>query len=136
MSAAPAPIEYLYGIEAGHEFGNDWIPTRVIRFRITKKTPRRVYYLPREFGRLQERFVDRAVLERDGEVWRKSAGWWEPDIRVYLNEPVLETAAAPDLGALKAAMAAAHPDRGGTDEEFIAARRRYEQARARAGTQQ
>jgi hypothetical protein len=121
-SAAPAKTEYVYGIEAGHELGNEWIPTQVIRFRITKKTPRRIYYLPRDWGRPEERFVDRAVLERDGEVRRKSAGWWEPDFTVYLAEPVLEDVPRPDLGELKAAMAAAHPDRGGSDEDFIVAR--------------
>ncbi|MCG8971775.1 hypothetical protein [Streptomyces sp. CL12-4] len=127
---APAPVEYLYGIEAGHDEGNEWVPTRVVRFRVTKKTPRRIYYLPREWGQPEQRFVDRIALERDGEVVRKSAGWWEPDLRVYLNEPVLEEDQRPSLDELKAAMAAAHPDRGGTDEGFIAARRRYERARA------
>jgi hypothetical protein len=31
----------------------------------------------------------------------------------------------PDIAALKAEMAAAHPDRGGTDAAFIEARKRY-----------
>jgi hypothetical protein len=34
----------------------------------------------------------------------------------------------PDVKALKAAMAAAHPDRGGTAEKFDKARRRYVEA--------
>jgi hypothetical protein len=34
----------------------------------------------------------------------------------------------PELRRLRLAMADAHPDRGGTDEEFIAARERYERA--------
>ncbi|MFJ5090000.1 hypothetical protein [Streptomyces sp. NPDC088674] len=34
-----------------------------------------------------------------------------------------------EVRRLRAAMAAAHPDRGGTDAEFIAARSRYENAR-------
>ena len=38
----------------------------------------------------------------------------------------------PELKQLRREMAAAHPDRGGTDEEFIAARERYEQALRRA----
>ncbi|MFJ4418238.1 hypothetical protein [Streptomyces sp. NPDC088925] len=40
-------------------------------------------------------------------------------------------AARPDaeLRRLRAAMADAHPDRGGTDEQFIAARTRYENAK-------
>jgi hypothetical protein len=125
---APALVEYVYGIEAGHDEGNDWVPTRVVRFRVTKKTPRRVYYLPREWGQTEQRFVDRIALERDGEVVRRSAGWWEPDLRVYLHEPAIEEHRQPSLDELKAAMTAAHPDRGGTDEAFIVARRRYEGA--------
>ena len=38
----------------------------------------------------------------------------------------------PDLAGLKATMAAAHPDHGGTNEAFIAARRQFVAARARA----
>jgi hypothetical protein len=34
----------------------------------------------------------------------------------------------PEIKRLRKAMANVHPDRGGTDEEFIAARERYEQA--------
>lgn len=131
-STGVAPIEYLYGIEAGHEEGNDWVPTRVVRFRVTKKTPRRIYYLPRDWGQPEQRFVDRVALERDGEARRRSAGWWEPDLTVYLNPPVLEETQQPDLAELKTAMAAAHPDRGGSDSEFIAARQQYERARMAA----
>jgi hypothetical protein len=121
----PAPVEFLYGIDSSvSDDSRFYEPPRVVRFRITKKTPRRIYY---EAGYLV-RFVDRRRLEADGEVHRKSAGWWERDATVYLQPPVLEQATAPDLGVLKAAMAAAHPDRGGTHEAFIAARRRYEQA--------
>lgn len=132
MAADPTPVEFLYGIEAGHDEGNDWVPTRVVRFRVTKKTPRRIYYLPRDWGKPEQRFVDRLALERDGEVHRRSAGWWEPDLTVYLHPPVLEEVRQPSVAELKAAMAAAHPDRGGTDEAFIAARHRYEKARDQA----
>jgi hypothetical protein len=38
-----------------------------------------------------------------------------------------------DLRELRMAMADAHPDRGGTAEEFMAARQRYKRAEARAG---
>lgn len=127
-----AIAEFLYGIEAGHEDGNDWVPTRVVRFRVTKKTARRVYYLPRDWGHPEQRFIDRLALERDGQTRRRSAGWWEPDITVYLNPPVLEDVRQPDLEELKAAMASAHPDRGGSDAGFIAARQRYERARLEA----
>lgn len=42
--------------------------------------------------------------------------------------------AAPDIKVLRRAMAAAHPDRGGTNEEFIAAREQYERALAEVTT--
>jgi hypothetical protein len=126
-----AATEYLYGIDSSvSDDSRYYEPPRVVRFRITKKTPRRIYYLPRDGRSEQQRFVDRAALERDGEVWRKSSGWWEPDGRVYLKPPVIEQPQKPTLAELKAAMAAAHPDRGGTDAEFIAARARYEHALA------
>ncbi len=40
--------------------------------------------------------------------------------------------AGPELRRLRMAMADAHPDLGGTNEEFMAARERYEQALRRA----
>jgi hypothetical protein len=39
-----------------------------------------------------------------------------------------------NLRRLKAEMAAAHPDHGGTNDAFIAARKRYLKARAKLGT--
>jgi hypothetical protein len=41
--------------------------------------------------------------------------------------------AEPEIKRLRREMAAVHPDRGGSNEEFIAARKRYEQALRRAG---
>lgn len=130
-------VEYLYAIEAEHYEGDDnhfYVPKRVITFRITKKTAKRIYYLRRErFGRMEVGYVDRQRIEADGELFRKSAGWWELDARLYLEPPVLETyAPAPDLVALKAAMRAAHPDLGGSNEAFLEAHERYEQARVNA----
>lgn len=128
-----ATAEFLYGIDStvsdDDRFYQD---PHVVRFRITKKTPKRIYYIPENWGRPVQRFVDRVTLERDGEVRRRSAGWWEPDATVYLSPPELEQPAKPDLATLRAEMAAAHPDRGGTDAEFIAARQRYERARMAA----
>lgn len=129
----PAPVEFLYGVRSGrYDANDDWQPAHVVRFPVTKKTPKRVYYDARQFGsRYEIRFVDRHRLETDGEVRRRSGGYWEPDLTVYLNPPVIEQQQVPDVAGLKAEMAAAHPDRGGTDAAFIAARRRYEQALGR-----
>lgn len=138
MSEDLEAVEYLYAIEAEHHEGDDnrfYVPTRVITFRITRKTPKRIYYLRYERrGRDDVGYVDRQQIEADGEVFRKSAGWWEPDARLYLKPPILEVyAPAPDLAALKAAMRAAHPDMGGSHEEFLEAHERYERARVNAG---
>ncbi|MEH0442487.1 hypothetical protein QA811_02130 [Streptomyces sp. B21-102] len=128
-----AAVEYLYGIDASvADDSRFYEPPRVVRFRITKKTPKRIYYLRRDDGlRTETGYVDRQKIEADGEIYNHGAGgWWAPDFHLHLTEPELEQAQKPDLAALKAEMAAAHPDRGGTEEAFIAARQRYERARA------
>jgi hypothetical protein len=130
-------VEYLYGIEAEHWEGDDsrfYVPSRIVTFRITKKTAKRIYYVRAERGPAEPiGFVDREAIETHGEVYRKSAGWWEKDAHLYLKPPVLETyAPAPSLTELKAAMRAAHPDMGGSHEAFLEAHERYERARINA----
>jgi hypothetical protein len=139
--ARPAPdtsdtrvVEYLY---SGSR-----------RFQILKKTKQRIYYssqplvLEDENSRYNTRdltdyrvkFINRQKIERDGEIWsHRSSGWWEADARLYLAPPTPQAEPAPpDLRELKAAMAAAHPDRGGSHEAFIAARRAYVEARRKS----
>jgi hypothetical protein len=132
MSAAPEKVEFLYGVRSGHYDGNDdWQPPSIVAFRVVRKTARRVYYDANAFnGRdPRVRYVDRQALEAGGEVTRKSGQWFEPDLTVYVEPPQTWPPVERDLAVLKAEMAAAHPDRGGTDAEFIAARQRYERAR-------
>jgi hypothetical protein len=90
------------------------------QFRIIKKTARRIYYLDERYGH-RTRFVDRQKIECDGNIHN-----W-----LYLQPPQPEThnEPAPDLSHLKAEMAAAHPDRGGSNAAFIEARARYVAAR-------
>ncbi|MEU3499497.1 hypothetical protein ABZ726_01585 [Streptomyces hundungensis] len=127
--------QVLYGLWQNTN-GDTYVTTELMTFPVLRATARRLYYA-RSYdpdGTIRETgFIDRAVLERDGEVRRRSAGWWEPDAILYRDPPPLPGAApAPaDLGALKAAMAAAHPDRGGTDAAFVTARTAYEQALTR-----
>ncbi|WP_406004399.1 hypothetical protein [Streptomyces sp. NBC_00987] len=138
MTAAPERVEFLYGIDASvSDDSRYYQPPRVVRFRITKKTPKRIYYVRRERtpGEQEIGYVNRQQLEADGEIYNHGAGgWWAPDFHLHLNPPVLEQARKPDLGELKAAMAAVHPDRGGTNEQFIAARTRYQRARTATPT--
>ena len=58
-------------------------------------------------------------------------GYYAETARSTLRK--LNAAGKPGLGQLKATMLAAHPDKGGSDGEFIAARRTYERARQRTG---
>lgn len=88
--AVPERPEYLYGIEPGHWDGEDvWVPVRVVPFRITRKTERRIYYIRRDLDVPEIGAVDRQKIEADGDIYRVSSGWWEPDTRLYLTPPDL-----------------------------------------------
>ena len=136
-----AAIEYLYGIGDVAGYDEPYAGRRVVPFQIIKKTAKRIYYvrwrLPN--GRVTETgFVDRQKMEASGSegLWtRRTAAWWQDDARLYLSPPNLEadrvdpTALKAELDRLRREMAAVHPDRGGSDAEFIAAHKRYEAAR-------
>ena len=51
---------------------------------------------------------------------------------LYTSRETAEAFAHGDIKALRLQMANVHPDRGGTTEQFMAARRRYERALRRA----
>ncbi len=135
--ASLGTVEYLYGTRV--EWPEDGPEIReTVPFRVTRKTAKRVYYVRQQYrgGRETIGFVDRDALERDGEVTRRSGHWWEEDSRLFATLDAAEeyigigrhAPKAPDLAQMKQEMADAHPDRGGTAEEFIAARDRYERA--------
>ncbi len=133
MSDAPVQVEFLYGIKPGRfDANDDWQAESIVAFRITKKTPKRIYYDAELHGRGPRiRFVDRHRLETDGEITRRGQ-WWEPDLRLHVTPPqTLPPQWDLELPRLKAEMAAVHPDRGGTDAEFIAAHARYQNARTK-----
>jgi hypothetical protein len=135
MSEDVTAAEYLYGVDSTvPDDSRFYEPPRVVRFRITKKTPKRIYYVVSEDWEPRARigFVDRQRIEADGEIYQRNRHWSAPDFHLYLSAPELQEPAKPDLAALRAEMAAAHPDRGGSNEAFIAARQRYEQARKAA----
>jgi hypothetical protein len=142
-------VEYLYGYSRGGEDS----PGHPVRYRIVKKTAKRVYYVRQEEwldkrGELHsvqpyaptddERigFVNRQKLEADGSVYNRGVHWCFPDSHLYvsleacLGDRYREEKLKPeDIRTLKAAMAAAHPDRGGSSAAFIEARSRYVAAR-------
>jgi hypothetical protein len=112
------PVKYLYFFSRG--------------YRIIKETAQRIYFSKRDcededspFGYLDATrvgFISRTKLA--------ASEYWS------LNPPPPRGAEKPpDLAQLKAAMAAAHPDRGGSSVAFIAARAAYVEAR-RAQRQQ
>lgn len=132
-------VEYLWGTRSGYAADDITWLREVVPFRILKRTPKRVYYVRRQhpLGDVDLGFVDRNVLERDGEVTRRT-DFWSADFRLFADRERAEAhlglgqpAYGPhDLAALRRAMADAHPDRGGTNAAFIAARIRYQRARA------
>jgi hypothetical protein len=139
--AKPAPettdaiaAEYLYGTHS-HFADDGWNTWNrgIHAFQITKKTPRRIYYSRERDDEIG--YVDRAVLEHDGEVVNRGRHWSADDFHSYATRELAEESLygpreeTPDLRELRLAAAAVHPDRGGSSEEFAAAFARYEQAR-------
>jgi hypothetical protein len=146
------PVQYLFGSWFGGEVE---CRLHLYRFRITKCTAKRIYYLRRsesidEHGEpIDHRhirdttfaeigFVDRQKLEAEGHAYNRGRHWSASDWHLYASLEALladhgrnrEPETPPDdLRRLKAEMAAAHPDRGGSSQEFIAARARYVTAR-------
>jgi hypothetical protein len=121
----------------------------IVKFIIVKKTKKRIFYnrrrmhlierdYERRYSNIQDGigFVDRQKIEQDGEIWSRKG--WQADSHLYLQPPPLpdwrrEGKSEPvDLRKLKAEMTAAHPDKGGSNAAFIAARKRYEEARRAA----
>jgi hypothetical protein len=124
-------VEYLYSRWGGDEF------------RITKKTAKRIYYVKEESGfspqigiAARHRVANdwpptwRHLYELEDRVGRRNA----PEFFLKPCPPGFHDNEPPpiiDLHQLKAEMAAAHPDRGGSSAAFIEARRRYLEARRR-----
>jgi len=119
--SAPAAVEYLYELWDANWDDGPLGNYQIRRHPITKKTTKRIYftYLNGRSG-----FVDRQQIEADGEIYPAYTRR-----RLHLTPPEIPSRPKPpSLPELRKAMADAHPDRGGTDEAFIAARQRYEAA--------
>lgn len=122
-----AAAEFLYELWDANWDDGPLGNYQVLAHPITKKTARRIYFT-RNGSRAA--FVDRQQIEATGEIF------YRPIARtLYLAPPEIPARPKPpSLPELRKAMANAHPDRGGSDEAFIAARTRYEAARARQAT--
>lgn len=71
-------MEYLYGTYSGDMYRS------VVEFRITKKTPKRVYYIRsvHRYGdeeEIETGYVNRETLERDGEIYNRGVHWCMDD---------------------------------------------------------
>ncbi|MFD6113638.1 hypothetical protein ACFWG0_26495 [Streptomyces yangpuensis] len=121
---APAAVEYLYELWDANWDDGPLGNYKIHQYPITRKTSRRIYFSIHS----RTGFVDRQRIEADGKIYHRPFGRY-----LHLTPPEIPgPPQRPSLSELKAAMAAAHPDRGGTDAEFITARQRYERARASA----
>lgn len=96
----------------------------VLSYPILKATAKRIYFkdwCDRKY------FIDRAAFDAEGAAYHR--GLRE---RLHLTPPEVPAQSKhKTVSELKREMAEAHPDRGGTDEAFIAARRRYLRATGR-----
>jgi hypothetical protein len=121
-----APAEYLYELWDANWDDGPLGNYQVLAHPITKKTGKRIYFTYSTGGH-RAGYVDRQKIEADGEIYH---GYTRR--RLHLDKPEIpDCPKPPSLPELRKAMADAHPDRGGSDEAFIAARRRYETAKAR-----
>jgi len=137
----------LWAIEAGYwdYAAHQWVHSRIVRLPVVKKTAKRIFFLrSSEPGEYEQGYIDRQAFEAQGWVWSSrydkiyAAPPRIPDDKPFVPPPFNPAgyrATVPtfdELKRLKAEMAAAHPDKGGTNERFIAARERYVEARRRA----
>ncbi|WP_300610606.1 hypothetical protein [Trebonia sp.] len=148
-AASAAPVEYLYIPCTCTPYDDYLAETRrwVEAVPVVRKTARRLYYDTRRHEEDDPRlgYIDRQVLERDGKIWIPGGHhnpWWLTGTHFYATREAAEDdlyrrqreqerkrqEAGPELRRLRMEMAAAHPDRGGTNERFIAAREAYERA--------
>lgn len=124
-----AAAEFLYELWDANWDDGPLGNYQVLRHPITKKTARRIYFTYSTGGH-RTGYVDRQRIEADGAVYH---GYTLR--RLHLTPPEIPSRPAqPSLAELRQAMADAHPDRGGTDADFIAARQRYENARTKEAT--
>lgn len=158
----PAPVEYLYEPWSWTDYDNPPYETlRGIRqIPVIKKTARRIYFdntsrWDRRDAVITLGYIDRQEFEADTRNCHRGTLAGATTLpsssqhgggTVYANREAAEEylfahlrtqerkrqEAEPDLRRLRMEMADAHPDRGGTNEGFIAARKRYKEALRRA----
>jgi hypothetical protein len=114
----------------------------VVACPITRVTAKRIYFRGGASGLLEyslrEFYIDRAAIERGGDVVGKllsNGGVYHRGVRqiLHLEPPVRREFAPVDektIAALRKEAADLHPDRGGDPDQFRAAHARYTAAKA------
>ena len=134
LSASGAVIEYLYVpcVRIRHDGHSAEMRRWVQAVPIIKKTAKWIYYASESWNR-REAVVSPGCISREqfeantGPLLFATREAAEGELS--RGEPEQAGPTAPDAALLKGlrrAMADAHPDRGGTVEQFIRARRRYQ----------
>lgn len=127
MTEQPAVREFLYELWDANWDDGPLGNYEIHAHPITKKTDQRIHFT---LNTGRSGFVDRQRIEAAGEIYHRRL-----QCVLYLTPPEIPTQPEPaSLRELRQAMAAAHPDRGGTNTAFIAARQRYERARTASPT--
>lgn len=138
---AAVPAQYVYGA-----YVSSWIDDEtgdhlreVCALRVIRKTGKRIFYARPEHcdvSRVLIGFIGRLPFERDGEI--RTRHYHQADYHLFADRAAAEAYVWPnrdadadtaDLRELRLAMGEAHPDRGGTAEQFTEARERYLRAK-------
>ena len=134
--AASLAESYLWAIRRTdrptYDRTGEVVDGQLVRFPIVARTDKRVYFVAYHWpddGRAVTDHVDAAQLARDGEAHVIGNGWPADYLNTfYATREAAEAVAHGDIKQLRRQMASVHPDRGGTAEQFMAARKRYERA--------
>jgi hypothetical protein len=111
----------------------EYLYDRRNKHRIVKRTEK--YY---QYVEETKRTIHRDRVDEAGEMWESASPihWWRDVslVKKFSTKPPPPPKPKPrakSLRTLKKEMVAAHPDKGGTNTAFIAARRAYVEARRR-----
>lgn len=125
----------------------------VAEIPVVRKTRKRIWFAERDAPKLGDGWgaerhklcwIDREEFERTGKASIPSSRWYDPGHVAYASKeeaerklrlfrPEADPATVAEIRRLRAEAANAHPDRGGSSEEFRAAYARYERAKRAAG---
>jgi hypothetical protein len=151
-------VEYLYEAHISWAYDGEPELREIRKWPIARTTAKRIYFTDGAYisradleddtrcpGGHDQRYCEHgnysAHGEPAGQMIKRGRGWWDSahlfttreaaEDELYSRERERQRERAmrePELKRLRREMADAHPDRGGTAEQFMAARKRYEQS--------